>query len=331
MKKLVLACAMASLACSAAMAAGPQKLTFSVHEPPQAFGPTQVYGPWANDISAASQGTVKIEMLAGGQLGPAKDQLDLVQNRVADMALVIPGFTPGRFKGNDITELPFLWRDPSQAGIAVARLIAAGQLKYPGVKVLGVAVTGPYQVHSDKKVASLGDMRGLRIRASGPISAAVASALGATPVGLPAPSVAENISRGVLDGTFLDWALLKVFRIIDATPYHFEYPLGGTISLIVMNKDVWAALPDKAKAAFDKYGPEDFAARWGNVIKAQDKAVAEQAKADTGQTIVDPDKAEVDRWTKALTPVVSEWSGKSPENKALLEVFQQALASVRAN
>lgn len=321
--------ALAAVLVATAAQAAPKKLTFSVFEPPKAFGPTLVYGPWADDVSAASKGSVKIEMLAGGQLGKPADQLNLVENGVADLALVIPSFTPGRFPGNEIAELPFVWKDPSLAGMAVSKMIANGDLKYPGIKILGVAVTGPYQVHAAKPVTSLDDMSGLRLRAAGPIFAAATKALGAVPVGMPAPSVAENISRGVIDGTLQDWTLVKAFRIIDATPYHFDYNLGGVISLIVMNQSVYDGLPADAKAAFEEYDAANFARRWGDVLKSQAAKVVAEVKADPKQKAVFPDAAERKRWDAKLQPVVQDWVKKSARNKALYDTFEADLKQVR--
>ncbi|WP_213544030.1 TRAP transporter substrate-binding protein [Vannielia litorea] len=308
-----------------AASAEPQKLTFSVFEPPQAFGPAKVYGPWAQDVTAASGGTMEVEMLAGGQLGAPAAQLEIVQNGVADIAIIIPSFTPGRFPGNEIAELPFLWDDPTVAGIAVTRLVEKGLLKYPGVKVLAADVTGPYQVHASKPVNSLDDMKGLRLRAAGPVFAQATALLGATPVGMPTPSVAENISRGVLDGTLQDWTLVNAFRIIDATPHHFDFPMGGVTALLVMNQQVYDELPDEAKAVLEEYGGAAFARRWGDVLKAEERAVREQVQADPDQTAVSPDAAEAARWTEALQPVVDDWAAKSPENAALLEAFKAEL------
>lgn len=310
--------------------AEPQKLTFSVFEPPQAFGPAKVYGPWAKEVSAASKGTIEVEMLAGGQLGSPAAQLEIVQNGVADLAIVIPSFTPGRFPGNEIAELPFLWSDPTVAGIAVTRLVEKGELEYPGVKVLAADVTGPYQVHVSKPVSSLEDMAGLRLRAAGPVFAAGAAALGATPVGMPTPSVAENISRGVLDGTLQDWTLVNAFRIIDATPHHFDFPLGGVIALLVMNEQAFEGLPEDAKAALEEYGGASFARRWGDVLKAEEHAVRESVEADSNQTAVYPDEQEASRWTEALRPVVDEWAAKSGQNAALLEAFKTELNAAEA-
>lgn len=325
-KKGALACA-AVVALAGSLSAEPQKLTFSVFEPPQAFGPSKVYGPWAKEVSEASNGTIEVEMLAGGQLGAPAAQLEIVQNGVADLAIIIPSFTPGRFPGNEIAELPFLWSDPSVAGVAITKLVEDGDLEYPGVHVLAADVTGPYQVHASKSVGSLDDMAGLRLRAAGPVFAAAAAALGATPVGVPTPSVAENISRGVLDGTLQDWTLLDAFRIIDATPNHFDYPLGGVTALLVMNQKVFDGLPDDAKAALKELGGASFARRWGEVLKAEERVVREKVDNDPKQTAVYPEEAEARRWQEALQPVVDDWASKSDGNAALLEAFKAALAA----
>jgi len=269
-------------------------------------------------------------MLAGGQLGSPTAQLKIVQNGVADIAIIIPSFTPGRFPGNEIAELPFLWNDPSVAGIAINRLIENGELKYPGVKVLAADVTGPYQVHASKPINGLDDMAGLRLRAAGPVYAAVAAALGAAPVGMPTPSVAENISRGVLDGTLQDWTLLDAFRIIDATPYHFDYPLGGVTALLVMNEDVYEALPAEAKTALKELGGASFARRWGEVLKSEERIVKEKVMSDSNQMAVFPEEVEANRWRTALQPVVDEWAAKSEQNAALLEAFKVELLAAKA-
>lgn len=104
-RSALLCTAMIALAGSATV--DPQRLTFSVFEPPQAFGPAKVSRAWVKEVSQASNGTIDIEMLlAGSQFGTPQTQLELVQNSVADLALIIPSFTPGRFPGNKIAGPP---------------------------------------------------------------------------------------------------------------------------------------------------------------------------------------------------------------------------------
>jgi TRAP-type C4-dicarboxylate transport system substrate-binding protein len=314
---------------AASAAAEPIHLKFSSFEPPFAFGPKLVYSTWAKKVSEASDGTVQIDVYTGGSLGKPTAQLQVVENGVADMAVIIPSFTPGRFANNEIGELPFLWNDPTVAGIALTHMEQQGLLKYPGFKVLALDQTGPYQLHTTKPVRNLEDLKGMKIRAAGPIFGQVASALGAVPVGIPTPAVAENISRGVIDGAMNDWTLIKTFRILDVTHYHFEFPLGGVIAVFGMNQQKYNSLPPKAKAAIDKYSGDYLAKLWGDVVKEETKKVVAEVKANSKDTIVYPDAAEYKKWKDRLEPVVEGWASKSTENRRLLEAYKKELAAAR--
>lgn len=311
--------------------AEPVKLKFAAFEPGRAFGPKRVYKPWIDMVNKASDGTLNIELFAGSQLGKPVAQLKIVQAGIADMALIIPSFTPGRFPGNEIGELPFLWSDPTVAGIAVSRLVEKGILRYPGVKVLGVDMTGPYLVHSTKPITRFEDIKGLKIRAAGPVFAAITRAFGATPVGMPPPSLAENISRGVIDGALLDWTISKIFRIVDVTHHHYEFPLGGVIAILGMNEKKYASLPSKAKAAIDKYSGTTFAKIWGKVIKDVTGKIVGATKADKKHVITYATPEQSKRFRAALQPVVDNWANKSPKNARMLAAFKAEIAAAKRN
>ena len=314
---------------AASASAEAQKLKFSSFEPPQSFGPAKVYTPWIKSVNDASDGTLQIELFAGGALGKPTAQLQIVEEGVADLSLLVPSFTPGRFEYNEIGELPFLWDDATVAGVAVQHLIDKGLLNYPGIKVLAATMTAPYQLHTVKPVTKLEDVKGLKIRAAGPIFRNVAQAIGAVPVGIPTPSVAENVSRGVLDGTMNDWTLMEAFRILDVTHNHFDFPMGGVIALLAMNEKVYAGLDPKAKAAIDKYSGDYFSKLWGSVVNAETKRIVDKVKADPKDKIVVPDAAERKKWEAALRPVIDDWASKAPGNKERLAAFEAELAAVK--
>ena len=328
---VAVAFATASLGLANPAKAEPIKLKFAAFEPGKAFGPKRVYAPWIDMVNKASDGTLKIELFPGSQLGKPVAQLKITQSGVADIALIIPSFTPGRFPGNEIGELPFLWSDPTIAGIAASRLVEKGILRYPGIKVLGIDMTGPYQVHSRKPITRLEDLKGLKIRAAGPVFAAVTRALGATPVGMPPPALAENISRGVIDGALQEWTILKVFRIIDVTPHHFEFPMGGVFAVLGMNEDRYASLPAKAKAAIDKYSGTTFARMWGEVVKDETRKIVNATKAKKSNVITYASAEQSKRWAAALRPVVDDWAAKSPGNARLLAAFKAEIAAAKRN
>lgn len=304
-------------------------LKFSNFESPKSYGTRRVYTPWMEAINEASNGTLNIEMFAGGQLGKPAAQLGIVQNGVADLALIIPSFTPGRFAGNDIAELPFLWSDPLHASLAVAHMLERGQLSYPGIEVLGIAVAGPYVLHTDVPVNSLDDLKGLKLRAAGPVYAEVAKALGAAGVGMPLSALSENMSRGVVDGAFVDWSLLDVFRVTEVTNTHVDYPLGGVILLIGMNLDVYESLPPKARSAVDAAKGDNFGRLWAEVQKEEAAAVRARLVEDPEHIVVELSPEERARWDAAIQQVIKGWGAESKENASLLKNYKAALDAVR--
>src|SRR6516162_4614640 len=66
-----------------------------------------VIKPWADAVNAAGKDVLQIDCYPNGALGKAlPEQPQLVLDGVADIAMVIPGVTPGRFPDNEVMDLP---------------------------------------------------------------------------------------------------------------------------------------------------------------------------------------------------------------------------------
>ncbi|MEC7761841.1 MAG: TRAP transporter substrate-binding protein [Pseudomonadota bacterium] len=305
-------------------------LKYATWEPPQAFMVTDLYEPWVADIVAASNGTLEIEMFAGGSLGGPAQQLQNIEGGVSDLGIIVPSQNPGRFPLNEVGELPFLWGDPEVASVAINTMIENGDLEYPGFKVLAGFMTGAYQIHSAKPIESPRDIGRQKLRVAGQVFGKVAGALGANPVGMLTGQVPESISRGAIDGTIQDWSILHAFRISDVTPYHYDYPLGGVVVLMGMNQDVYDSLPADAKAAVDMYSGEAFSRRWAQAVKTETARVKEELGSREDHVIVTPtpeDKAELD---EILSGVVEAWGNQDDDHAAVLAAYKEALAAASA-
>ena len=206
---------------------------------------------FAKAIEKASEGTLKIELYAGGTLGKGPvQQLSMVENAVADIAEVVVAYSPGRFPELSIFELPFLVKSNVEAGLAAWKLYEKGLLSdFDDLMLVGVIVSGPYGVSTTKPIRSIKDLAGLRLRAAGPIQNQIVSRLGAVPIGnVPAPAIAANISRGVIDGTLMAPGNIYTFRIADAAQHHnFDMKLGSIAVIFPMRRDTYEKLPAKAK------------------------------------------------------------------------------------
>lgn len=202
-----------------------------------------------------SGGTLKIDLYPGGALVSGGEvQLKLVQDGVADIAEIPLPYTPGRVNGLEVFELPDMALTNSDGSLASLRLIDAGLISgMDDLIALGMLQAGPYYIHMREPITTLADLRGKKLRVSGQTQAQIVSRLGAVPVSnIPATSLAENVSRGLIDGALVDTGNLYNFGVGDLLKYHVtNLPLGSFAVLFGMSKERYDGLPEQARAAID--------------------------------------------------------------------------------
>ena len=323
--------ALASVAMSPAALAGDEavSLRWASFVSPKSTNNAVAVPAFAKAVEEASEGTLKIEHYAGGTLGKGPvQQLSMVENRVADVAEVVVAYSPGRFPELSIFELPFLARNNVEAGLAAWKLYERGLLSdFDELMLVGIIVSGPYGVSTTRPIESIEDLAGLRLRAAGPIQNEIVSRLGAVPVGnIPAPAIAENISRGVIDGTLMAPGNLYTFRIADAARHHnFDMKLGSIAVIYPMRRDTYEKLPRKAKAAFDRYSGEWLTRLLGEGLDGQHAGAVQKLRSDGGHTIHEWDAATVAESRELLAPIVREHD-KADENG--VNLYREVLAAI---
>ncbi len=320
-----------ALAISAGAAEAQEKtLKLAFFAPPQDPTFKDVIKPWADAVNA--EGVIKIDTFPSGALGRnPRLQLKMVLDGVADMAWHVPAYTPGRFPDNAVMELPNIIRDVKESSIAFRRLHDRGLLRgYDKYYVPLLATTHPYFINTVKPVKKIADLKGLKLRAGGPVASASMKALGAVPVGMPIPAVAENISKGVLDGSAAEWNVMYAFRIVEVAKNHYMARLGTVPLVVLFNRDVYDGLSAKARASVDKHSGLTLSKKFGEVhFNIQgDRLKRTQAKSD--HNFVFPDAAAQKEWTSRLEGVTADWLKKDAKNPKLLAALKEELAKVRA-
>jgi len=327
--------AMALLAAIAPLAAHAQtqKLKFSSFEPPTAALTSKVMVPWADEVSRSSAGALQIDMYAGGALGKNPlQQLKLVQDGVADIAWIIPGYTPGRFEDTDVVALPFATDNAVEASVALWRMFKRGELGgFDDLKVLALAATPPVKIHATTPVSSVGDMKGRKVRATGDILVRAVERLGAVPVTLGGGQVAEALSRGVVDVTLNNWGFVADFKVNEVTSHHLTVPLGNVAVMIAMKKSAFDQLPPAAQAAIEKSSGEALSLRLGREFDRIETEYAQRIATSGRNKIVAPSEAERTAWKAAVEPVIADWRKARPKNDELFRSFSAELAKIRSS
>ena len=328
-KSLATVAVAACLSTVAATANAADTLRFSSIEPPVAFLTSKVFSGWGKAVEEATGGEVKVKIFAGGTLGrsPAQ-QLKLVEDGVADVAFIVPGYNPGVFPGLTVGELPFVVPSAKAGSVAMWSVYEQGLLEgdFDKYKIIALFTSSPQYVASKPEIQLPTDLQGRNFRASSPSLLAAIEDMGAVAVGgITGPTVAESLSRGVIEGSFNEWNAIKSYRIGDAVDNVLEVPMGTSPLMIVMNKGKFEGLSDAAKAGIDKVSGMAFATAFGDAFDAQIATTRAEYLKKGKIAVHVPDQATLDAWEAASQPVIEEWLAVSAGRPALLDAYRAAI------
>jgi TRAP-type transport system periplasmic protein len=164
---------------------------------------------WGEGLEKRSAGRLTFKHFPSAQMGPTPKHYDFAYEGTAEVSFFLHGATPGRFPLTELAALPFTVGSAEIGTKVVNDPELRGKYldgEHKGVKVLMLFTTQPGSLHMVKKpVRTLEDFKGLRLRFATTSIRDFISALGATPVGVPATELAEQLQKGTLDGAFLDY------------------------------------------------------------------------------------------------------------------------------
>lgn len=327
MKFLAAAVVLGTAFMQPAAADEPVVLKFASAFPPGSKTNSVTVPAFIKAVEEASEGALKIEHYPGGTLGASPaTQLKLVEDGVVDIAEVVASYTPGRFAELEMFELPFHFDSTREASLTAWKLYEKGLLTgFDNLELVGIAEVGPYYLHSKEAVEQASDISGLKLRAGGPVQGAVIQAMSGVAVGgMPATQIAENISRNVVNGTLMDLGNLYNFRISDAATHHvINVPLGNVTVMFPINKQTYESLPEKAKAAFDKYRGAWFSTLLAENLDKQNDETLARLKSEANHKLVEFSEADINGLKEKFGSLTDRWDAE----KGSVNLYREMLAA----
>ena len=306
-------------------------LRFASFPGPTNFINTGLFEPWFRKLEEESGGKLKVEFLTGGSAAAPDQVFDSVESGLLDMGWSISSYNPGRFREASVTELPLIGNGSTETSAALAALYDQGLIPgFEDVKLLGIATADIARLHHSRDISGLGDFKGAKVRAAGTVLSATISAVGGTPVGMPAPSIAEALSKNVVDAAAADWFAVEGFSLLDVTRTHVDIPLGTTPAYLIMNQAVYDGLPADIRKVFDDNPPSAFAEFWGPGLEGESNRVRGVVEATPGHRIIVPTEADLTEWRAAADKVTADWVAATPNGAAVLDAYRSAIDAQRA-
>lgn len=307
---------LAVVALAVTLPAQAQDVTLKFHHiwPPQAMASKNVIGPWCDKIAAESANRMKCQLLPAMSGGGSPPQLvDRVKDGVDDLVITLPGYTAGRFPTMEVFELPFMTSSAEAGASAAWEFMQKYSTKeFPGTKVLATWVHDQGYVHTaSKQVKTLDDFKGLKMRAPTRQTNKLLAKLGATPVGMPVPAVADAVSKGTIDGFVLPWEVIPAFKLQELVKFHTETDMSRPAMysagfIFAMNQAKYDSLPADLKKVIDNNSGAALSKQIGKIWD-ESRTAGRKTATDRGNTFHMLSAAETDKWAAAAAPLYDEW------------------------
>lgn len=233
------------------------------------------------------------------------------------------GFYQGNIPIAGILQLPMLMDTPQQFATALAVMRPYVERAYAkkGIVLLGGYYFPPQVAWSRRRLESLADLRGQRMRVSSPQQAAFVQAFGGIAETLGAEEVPTALDRGVIQGVFT--ASAGGGRIWqDLLKYNYRLGPNYFNSYIIANQAAFARLPPDAQAALRSVVTEVTPSETAELYQEEQQVTAELRKG--GMIVTEAKPADVALGIGRMKGYWEQWArARGPE-------AADALAKVRA-
>jgi TRAP-type transport system periplasmic protein len=283
----------------------PTKLRYAFFAPAESFPGVQME-KWKDELEERTDGAVEVELFPGGTLLGAGDIYDGVSSGTVDIGLDSPAYDPARYPFSSVINVPIGMEGSQTASPVFLDLLTEFEPEeFSGYEIITAFTTEAAYFQTEKRIAATSDAGGLELRSSA-ATIPILQRMGAAPVGMAMPEVAEALQTGVIDGYVSSRDVLQDFGLAEHISYVNEYPLGISNSFVaVMDEARYDSLPQEVKDVIQELKVEmmEFTAQYHdeeNIGNSMDFA------EEQGVELVQPeDEAQ---WDAIMDEVASEWA-----------------------
>jgi TRAP-type C4-dicarboxylate transport system substrate-binding protein len=257
-------------------------------------------------LQKASNGNLEIKISYGAALGPPKQIPEAIKSGGYDGGQMCAGYYPNKFPLLTVMELPFLTpaktADHAKVYEAVMHhpLIVKEMAERWGIKYIAPVFLPPYEFMGNKRIKSVADMKGVKMRISG-LNAKALQVFGAVPTIVTAPEGYTALERGTIDSFGFPYSYaFGAYKLYEVSKYVTEgLAMGGFMCFQGVSLKAWNKLP------------ADLRAKLPEALKAGDAALmAAYKKADDKWIPIFKKKLEVDPFPAAERAKLAAGAGK---------------------
>ena len=202
--------------------------------------------------------------------------------------------------------------------------------EFSQIKLTALFNISAFVLFSNKKITTINDLKGLKIRVASEGWVELCKALGAVPVTLPTGEMFIAMQKGIVDAVANIWDAAHVFKLNEVSKYVNELYLITTTHVEAMNKKSWENLPQAGKdyinANWRQYSL-DCAKTYDDVTP---KFKKEFLATGPDREIVDFAPGELEKMDQMVVPIWKKWVADRekrglPAKKALDDLYKMMI------
>jgi TRAP-type transport system periplasmic protein len=276
------------------------------------------------DLEKAAPGKLAVTVHSNGSLVKMPEMRRAVQTGQVQMAEMLVSVLSNENPLFGFDSVPGLVGSYAEAqklyGAAKASL--AAQLEKSGMVLLYSVAWPPQGIYTKKPITAMADLKGSKFRSFNPATARFADLIGASPVTIQVPEIAQAFRTGALDAMITSSATGIDSQAWDYLTHFYDVQAFLPQNVVVVNKAAFDALtPDVKKALTDAAA----AAESRGWKASQDLNEGyKKTMAEKGITVLAPTPAMKAELAKVGETMAAEWAKRAgAEGEAILAAFRK--------
>jgi TRAP-type C4-dicarboxylate transport system substrate-binding protein len=286
--------------------ADPITLRYTAHVPRSHGLYAQAFVPFAELVERETEGRLILESFPDRLLHGPIDGFKAAVTGITDYTHAYITYQPGSFRLLHLPQLPFLFSSPQVASLVVEELYPRhfkSEYERMGVYFAHCDCTSPYNLISKTPIRRLEDLRGVKVRVTGGLSADIFRELGAVPVVIAAAEIYPAFQRGIIDAVALAASDIVSYRLQEIGRYYTVADINVTILHYCLNRRAFDSLPDDLRVSFYRLLRARSQIAVQNYYSGAGYERAFSTLREANVEIFELEEDELDRWRVAVTPL----------------------------
>jgi TRAP-type transport system periplasmic protein len=276
------------------------------------------------DVDNATAGKLKIQVHSNASLFKANEIKRAVQGNQAQIGEILISGYSNEDPVFGVDSVPFLATSYAEAEKLwkASRKAIDERFAKQGLMVLYAVPWPPQGIYSTKPLASIADMKGLKMRSYNPYTSRIAELAGAQPVTIQAAELAQAMATGAVNANITSGATGYDTKAWEVVKNYYDTQAWLPKNIVFVNKQAFDALDKATQAALLKCAREAEERGW-KTSQEKNKWYLEQL-AKNGMNVAPPSPQLKADFRKIGDTMTTEWLATAgADGKAIVDAYRK--------